>query len=218
MSNLPAPSSAAPPLAPPAFRVGSEVVVASSVVLVLLVMVVPVFADMFRDFGQDLPAPTMMLIAVSDFMKANLLWVILGMIAFWYLMKTLIATPKGRRGKDVVLGKLPIIGNLRRKVERLAELGGQLVLLVGLQGRWVGATVLACLVLLSAVFLGFFSGLLVHYSELPPFHAPAVIAALLTPPDVGSQLLMIVPLNVLYFLSVGLAYLFGPKKPKSASS
>ena len=41
----------------------------------------------------------------------------------------------------------------------------------------------------------------------------SIIAALLTPPDVGSQMLMLVPLVVLYFLSVGLAYLFGPKVP-----
>jgi len=41
----------------------------------------------------------------------------------------------------------------------------------------------------------------------------AVIAAVLTPPDVGSQLMMLVPLVVLYYLSVGLAFLFGPKVP-----
>ena len=39
----------------------------------------------------------------------------------------------------------------------------------------------------------------------------SILAAVLTPPDIGSQLLMLVPLVVLYFLSVGLAYLFGPK-------
>jgi sec-independent protein translocase protein TatC len=41
----------------------------------------------------------------------------------------------------------------------------------------------------------------------------AVLAAILTPPDVGSQTLMLVPLVVLYFLSVVLAYFFGPKPP-----
>lgn len=39
----------------------------------------------------------------------------------------------------------------------------------------------------------------------------AVIAALLTPPDVGSQLMMLVPLIVLYFVSILLAWMFGPK-------
>lgn len=39
----------------------------------------------------------------------------------------------------------------------------------------------------------------------------AVLSAILTPPDVGSMMLMIVPLVVLYFLSVGVAYFVGPK-------
>lgn len=41
----------------------------------------------------------------------------------------------------------------------------------------------------------------------------AVVAAVLTPPDVGSQMLMLVPLVVLYLLSVALAWIFGPKVP-----
>ncbi|MGD8858823.1 MAG: twin-arginine translocase subunit TatC [Myxococcales bacterium] len=39
----------------------------------------------------------------------------------------------------------------------------------------------------------------------------AVLSAFLTPPDVGSQVMMIVPLVVLYFMSVGIAYFVGPK-------
>ncbi len=39
----------------------------------------------------------------------------------------------------------------------------------------------------------------------------SVIAALLTPPDVGSMLMMMGPLIVLYYMSVGIAYLVGPK-------
>lgn len=39
----------------------------------------------------------------------------------------------------------------------------------------------------------------------------AVLSALLTPPDVSSQMIMMVPLVGLYFLSVGIAYFVGPK-------
>lgn len=42
-----------------------------------------------------------------------------------------------------------------------------------------------------------------------------IIGAVLTPPDVTSQLVMAVPMCILYFLSVGLAYIFG-KKPSDA--
>ncbi|MBZ0118495.1 MAG: twin-arginine translocase subunit TatC [Sandaracinaceae bacterium] len=41
-----------------------------------------------------------------------------------------------------------------------------------------------------------------------------IVAAVLTPPDVWSQLVMLIPLNVLYWLSILLAALFGPKAPK----
>lgn len=44
----------------------------------------------------------------------------------------------------------------------------------------------------------------------------AVIAALLTPPDVGSMSMMLVPLILLYFVSIFFAWLFGPKVPSAA--
>ena len=44
----------------------------------------------------------------------------------------------------------------------------------------------------------------------------AVIAALLTPPDVGSMSMMLVPLVLLYLVSIFLAWLFGPKVPSAA--
>jgi len=46
----------------------------------------------------------------------------------------------------------------------------------------------------------------------------SVIAALLTPPDVGSQMLMLIPLVVLYYLSVGVAFFLGPKPNAAAPS
>lgn len=57
---------------------------------------------------------------------------------------------------------------------------------------------------------------LVNWKQLMSFGrwwvlVAAVLAALLTPPDVTSQMAMLVPLVILYYLSVGLAYLFGPK-------
>lgn len=39
----------------------------------------------------------------------------------------------------------------------------------------------------------------------------AIIASVLTPPDVGSMMMMLAPLLVLYYLSVGVAYFVGPK-------
>lgn len=89
---------------------------AIALVNVLLIFVIPVFADMFADFGAKLPAPTQFLIDLSDFLKAYILHIIAGCIALWFLFKKIIATPKGRDIKDRVLVKAPIFGNLIHKI------------------------------------------------------------------------------------------------------
>ncbi|MEM1222603.1 MAG: type II secretion system F family protein [Verrucomicrobiota bacterium] len=83
---------------------------------VLLVFVIPVFAEMFNDFGAELPAPTQFLISFSDFMKSYIIYMIIAAgIGFW-LLKKFVATPKGRVVKDTVVLKLPVIGELAKKI------------------------------------------------------------------------------------------------------
>jgi type IV pilus assembly protein PilC len=90
---------------------------AFGLVQVLLIFVIPVFAEMFESFGRDLPAPTLMLMAVSDFMTSYKSLVLLAfIIAFVWVLRKLIKTPKGRRVKDVALSKMPIVGGLLQKV------------------------------------------------------------------------------------------------------
>lgn len=89
---------------------------AVALVNVLLIFVIPVFAQMFSDFGAKLPAPTQFLIDLSDFMKAW--WWAIGIgayAAYWGLGK-FTATPNGRRTKDNFLVKAPIFGNLVHKI------------------------------------------------------------------------------------------------------
>jgi len=83
---------------------------------VLLIFVIPVFAEMFEGFGAELPGPTQLLIDVSNFLKHNIHWLILGGVAFVWGWKKFTATPRGRRFKDVFLSKLPIVGDLSQKV------------------------------------------------------------------------------------------------------
>lgn len=89
---------------------------AVALVNVLLIFVIPVFAAMFADFGAKLPAPTQFLIDLSDFLKANFLYLLIGCYAIFWVMKKFIATPKGRRAKDNFLVKAPIFGNLIHKI------------------------------------------------------------------------------------------------------
>jgi type IV pilus assembly protein PilC len=94
-------------------------VISLAIVLVnvLLIFVIPVFADMFKDFGAKLPAPTQMLIDVSHFLgswRGAVLLVVL--IAAGYGVKKYCETPVGRRHKDNFLVRAPIFGNLIRKI------------------------------------------------------------------------------------------------------
>ena len=49
-------------------------------VQVLLIFVIPVFAEMFSSFGKELPKPTQLLIATSNFLKAYIVYIIIALI------------------------------------------------------------------------------------------------------------------------------------------
>lgn len=83
---------------------------------VLLIFVIPVFAEMFQDFGAKLPAPTQMLIDVSEFLKKYILLVLLGLFGLWKLWGKFVSTPRGRRIKDQMVHRLPIFGPLTHKI------------------------------------------------------------------------------------------------------
>ncbi len=83
---------------------------------IILIFVIPVFAKMFADFGAALPAPTQMVIDLSNFIKSYVL-VILGAGFFSVVIfKKFYATPKGKLLVDKMLLKTPVFGTLIRKV------------------------------------------------------------------------------------------------------
>ncbi|MCZ6673866.1 MAG: type II secretion system F family protein [Verrucomicrobia bacterium] len=92
------------------------ILLAVALVNVLLIFVIPTFKEMFDDMGADLPMPTQMLIDVSDWLKGNILFVIIGSIIFWKLTSKFLSTPRGRVIKDKVLFRMPIVGALSQKI------------------------------------------------------------------------------------------------------
>lgn len=91
-------------------------IIAGIVLTVILVFVIPVFQSMFADFGGQLPAPTRMVIALSEFAKGNILYIIVGLVLFIFAYKRFYKTEKGRGVVDKAVLKLPIFGILIRKV------------------------------------------------------------------------------------------------------
>ena len=92
------------------------IIVAIVVVAIILVFVIPVFAEMFSDFGASMPAPTLFVMALSDFVIGNIIYIIAGIFAAVFLIKRTYATNKGRILMDDMFLRLPVIGILIRKV------------------------------------------------------------------------------------------------------
>lgn len=94
----------------------SIIVVAFIITAIIMIFVIPAFKELFSSFGADLPAPTLLVMAISDFFVAWW-WVIFGGIggslyAFFYTWKR---NREMQKVMDRLLLKLPIFGALIRK-------------------------------------------------------------------------------------------------------
>jgi type IV pilus assembly protein PilC len=92
------------------------IVVAIVITAVIMIFVIPAFKEVFKSFGADLPAPTLMVIAMSDFMVANwyIVFGILGgsLYGFFFMWKR---SEKMQAVMDRLLLRLPIFGDIIRK-------------------------------------------------------------------------------------------------------
>jgi len=90
-------------------------IVAVGAVAALLTFVVPVFANMFKDMGGELPTPTKIVLACSNFMKAYILYMMAGTIIAVVAGLRYKKTPKGQWQWDWMMLTLPLFGDLTRK-------------------------------------------------------------------------------------------------------
>jgi type IV pilus assembly protein PilC len=95
---------------------GITLSVAVIVVIVIMVFVIPVFQKMFTEFGSSLPAPTVIVINISEFIKSKIHYLIGAFILFVFALRRYYRTEKGRLTIDAFLLKLPVFGVLIRKV------------------------------------------------------------------------------------------------------
>lgn len=92
------------------------VVVSFIITAVIMIFVVPAFKDVFKNFGADLPAPTLFVIAISDAFVAY--WYIIfgsiggGLYAFFYTWKR---SEKMQMAMDRLLLRAPVFGDIIRK-------------------------------------------------------------------------------------------------------
>jgi type IV pilus assembly protein PilC len=91
-------------------------VVAFVVLAVIMIFVIPAFKDVFSSFGADLPAPTLAVIAMSEFF-VSYWWLIFGSIGFgtYFFLQSWQRSPTMQRAMDRLLLKAPVFGPLVNK-------------------------------------------------------------------------------------------------------
>ena len=91
-------------------------VVAFVVLTVIMIFVIPAFEDVFKNFGANLPAPTLVVIAISKFFVAY--WYLIfgiGGGGIYFFMQTWKRSLKMQRYMDRLLLKVPVFGDLVNK-------------------------------------------------------------------------------------------------------
>lgn len=93
------------------------ITVAILVIVIIMVFVVPTFGKMFETLGGELPAPTQMIIDMSDFLggKGGLI-VLVSIVSVIVAIVQFKKTQKGTKVIDAIMLKLPVLGILLRKV------------------------------------------------------------------------------------------------------
>lgn len=91
-------------------------IITAVVLIVILVFVIPVFQEMFADFGGELPVPTQIIVYASEFVKSKIIYLIVAVILFIFAYRRFYKTERGRIIMDDIFLRLPVFGILLRKV------------------------------------------------------------------------------------------------------
>lgn len=98
---------------------GFIMLIAAGVVALLITFVIPSFSGLFSEFEAQIPLPTRILIAVSEFVSHNKWYFLVGSLVAVSLGIALLKHPKALRLRDSFLLKIPVLGS----VTSLAEMG-----------------------------------------------------------------------------------------------
>ena len=92
------------------------IVVALVVTAVIMIFVIPVFKDLFKGFGADLPGPTLVVMAISDWFVGNWYIVFPALIGgIWFFLYSWKRSATMQRFMDRLILRIPIFGDVIRK-------------------------------------------------------------------------------------------------------
>ena len=94
----------------------SVVVVALIVVTIIMIFVIPAFKEVFTSFGADLPAPTLLVMGISDYF-VQYWWLIFGILGggIYFFMQAWKRNERVQQFMDRTMLKVPIFGALIEK-------------------------------------------------------------------------------------------------------
>ncbi|HEX2164626.1 MAG TPA: type II secretion system F family protein [Thermoanaerobaculia bacterium] len=92
------------------------IVIAAGVVWLILWKVIPVFQQLLESVGGDMPLITSVVVAASNFVGRYTVWMLLILVLGWVAITRYYKTYRGRRVIDGAMLRIPIIGQLLRKI------------------------------------------------------------------------------------------------------
>jgi len=92
------------------------ITIAACVVAIILLKVIPTFAALFAGLGAELPMPTRIVIAASNFLARYFIFVVILIGLGIYAFRAYYRTDNGRHTIDRILLQLPIFGEILRKI------------------------------------------------------------------------------------------------------
>ncbi len=89
--------------------------IAIIVILILLIFLIPTFASLYESVGMKLPGPTQFVMNLSNFLRKNIIYLIIGGIGLGYGFKKWKNSEGGKKIWDRIILRIPIFGGLIRK-------------------------------------------------------------------------------------------------------
>lgn len=90
--------------------------VALGVIVVILLYAIPVFKSLFEGLGATLPLPTVIVIAMSNFVQSYILIILAGIAIAAFFLRSYYKTQAGRRTIDRLVLTIPVMGEALRKI------------------------------------------------------------------------------------------------------
>src|SRR5262245_761692 len=91
-------------------------IVATAILIILMVKVVPSFKQVFEGMGMQLPAFTRLVLGISEIIKDHIFYALIAVVSFFVMFMVFIRTKFGRHTWDKIRLKLPAVGPVVSKV------------------------------------------------------------------------------------------------------